>query len=175
MVHVLPGHAVHVPEVNVVCRIQLIEASPFAVVLVTGGGVELGTQTGLHGNRQGHTTVDMEGKGFDIHTISAITDLSELVVAFERGVNASTARSELLDCPATDGMPVLIRRTRDIVRHRGIAISTRSAVMPDIGGFQDHACNFHRRPHKDHIAIIRCIYEWRASPSLRDVTNTITC
>ena len=89
MVHVLPGHAVHVPEVDVIGGVQLIKGLDFVIIgiLVTGGRVELGAQARRHGNRKSHATVDMEGISFDIHILGVCcatrTDFPELIVAFE--------------------------------------------------------------------------------------------
>ena len=156
MVHVLPGHAVHVPEVNVVRGVQLIEASPFlsSPGLFTGGRVELGAQAGRHGHRQGHATVDMESIGLDIHVpgtsfgTRAHAYFPELVVAFQRDVHAGASRSELLNGPAAE----VCRIGSQDEAH--LSHSTCSAVMPDVGGFQDHARDLHGRPDIDNVTII---------------------
>ena len=144
MVHVLPGLVVHIPEVNVVRGVQLIEASPCIIAgSFSRRRVELGAQAGLHGNRQGHATVDMESPCLDIQVpgtrfgARALAYFPELVVAFDRNIHAGTSRTELLNGPAAEGMPVLVRRTRSA--DSTCSPSSRSAIMPDVGGFHQHA------------------------------------
>ena len=114
MVHVLPGHAVHVPEMNVVRRVQLVEAAPFAVAFITGRRIELGAQAGLpwepegsHRHRYGRHRLRYPWCSGPAGSRTRAY-FPELVVAFQRHVHSGATRSELLDGTAAEGMPGLV-------------------------------------------------------------------
>ena len=109
MVHVLPGHAVHVPEVNVVRRVQLIEASPIVPSLgslLPEAMLYSALRRGCMGT--GRVTPPSIWKAYASISmvvpapvgIRARTYITELVVAFQREVNPGATRTELLDGPA---------------------------------------------------------------------------
>ena len=172
MLHVLPRHEVHVPEVDVVGGVQLIEPGPCASALrgirrivqilkrpacvrvfLPGRGIEFGAQTGLHGHRQGHARVEMKGMGRDVHVpapgVVPPPDLAELVVPLDRGVHDRAPHRSLLERPAADRMPGLIGRSAILDSFPFV----RSAAVPDPSGLQHQAPDVHGHPDVDQVGI----------------------